>query len=298
MYAVNVSCSRLLSRELFVRVIERHAIGDEWVETRPDETILFGEHGQWLIRALHFTSFLNDAEILAIEPLYQRIGDAVHSTDSYCFARYDPARLRPIIRDLCREGLALGAPLWVHWNYARALASAADMLDALQSVPDFDWPESEPRLEPSLHDAIYGKPAVRRGPGGTVVALSEHHPFSEAHTHIEQWLPGVQAMVPHTDLDPAGSLCLFALDEQSGDTLNWFHAIARGVRRNDDSQRFYASPIHTYGDPWNLREHTSYHGPQLRPPLVILRLPGEPEWQGEGEEAIEKLRALAERDPG
>ncbi len=238
-------------------------------------------------------SSLDECGILAIDPLYQRLGDGIHSMDSYSFSRYAPLRLQPVIRDLCLEAIALGVPLWVHWNAGLAIASAADMFDALQAIPDFGWPEDEPRLDSRLRGAIYGKPLELRGAGGEVVARSENFYFAAEHPFISELLPGVEQLSPTEDLDSKGSLCLFALDEPSGDVLNWFQEIAHNVRASDDSQRFYAAVIYGYANPWDLQDRTRYWGPQLHPPLVILRLPGEPEWQGEGAEAIEKLRSLA-----
>lgn len=292
-FSVNLSASPAITQATIVRIIENHAADGEWVSTRDHTTCLSTREGASVLVLDRYPSFLCGNEILAVEPLYQRLGDAVHSTDSYCFSKFKSMQLRLILRDLCVEAVALGVPLWVHWNCGLAIASAADMLEVLRAIPDFDWPESEPRLDPRLRDSIYGRPPEWRGAGGAVVERSNDVGFGKEHTFISEMLPGIDAIHPAMRVHPAGSLCLYALDEASGDVLNWFHAIARGVRARDASQRFYATSIYAFGNPWDLQDRTRYCGPQLNPPLVTLRLPGAPEWHGEGAAAMEKLRSLA-----
>jgi hypothetical protein len=238
-------------------------------------------------------------DILALEPRYIRLGDEWLSSARYYSDIRFVDRLRAVIADLCREAVDRSWWFWIYWDLhtdVEAFASAKTMLRIFEEIPDFDWKTNDRRLSFEIQSQLYASPSDFHGRLGAVIEeYCARETYTSGSISFGDVLPELEP-VSGLPSDPTNcSICLVRPDASGCAALEAFVEVAARFRQNDSLCRFFANFISQYGCTFDIQDAFGYQGLQRQQPFVILRLPGEPEWQGEGAEALARLQELISR---
>lgn len=236
----------------------------------------------------------SDGEILADDAAFRAAGERILAMSSYSIPYRDHELIRLVAVAVAAYARDHGEDCWIRWLHFNVM-SGSTLLRLSAEHPDFDWIRARKEFDATEAAWIFGPAPPIHSPGSALLAALRAQPLPNESASIQRCMPGLAAAFELGDQARSASLCLISMHDTDPRGLDAFATLAQR-RQAEGARTTFAIGDLVHWNGARLLEGTGYRGPMRATPIVVLRASAdEPEWQGEGEEAIEKLRALAER---